>query len=33
LTLGQEWSGYAVMLADNLVRIEDALKGVSTNCP
>jgi fumarate hydratase class II len=28
LTLGQEWSGYAVMLADNLVRIDDALKGV-----
>jgi fumarate hydratase, class II len=28
LTLGQEWSGYAGMLADDLVRIEDALKGV-----
>lgn len=28
LTLGQEWSGYAGMLTDNLVRIEDALKGV-----
>jgi fumarate hydratase class II len=28
LTLGQEWSGYASMLADNLERIEDALKGV-----
>ena len=28
LTLGQEWSGYAGMLADNLERIEDALKGV-----
>jgi fumarate hydratase class II len=28
LTLGQEWSGYAAMLADNLDRIEDALKGV-----
>src|SRR5213082_271683 len=28
LTLGQEWSGYAVMLSDNLDRIEDALKGV-----
>jgi len=28
LTLGEEWSGYAGMLADNLVRIEDALKGV-----
>ena len=28
LTLGQEWSGYAGMLCDNLERIEDALKGV-----
>ena len=28
LTLGQEWSGYAGMLADNIGRIEDALKGV-----
>src|SRR5579863_4422291 len=28
LTLGQEWSGYAGMLADDLDRIEDALKGV-----
>jgi fumarate hydratase, class II len=28
LTLGEEWSGYAGMLADNLQRIEDALKGV-----
>src|ERR1700689_1559065 len=28
LTLGQEWSGYAIMLSDNLERIEDALKGV-----
>jgi fumarate hydratase class II len=28
LTLGQEWSGYAGMLADNLGRFEDALKGV-----
>jgi fumarate hydratase class II len=28
LTLGQEWSGYAVMLSDNLLRIDDALKGV-----
>jgi len=28
LTLGQEWSGYAGMLADNLGRLEDALKGV-----
>jgi fumarate hydratase, class II len=27
ITLGQEWSGYAGMLADNLERIEDALKG------
>ena len=27
LTLGQEWSGYAGMLADNLERIEGALKG------
>jgi len=27
LTLGQEWSGYAGMLADDLERIEDALKG------
>jgi fumarate hydratase class II len=27
-TLGQEWSGYAGMLADALERIEDALKGV-----
>jgi fumarate hydratase class II len=27
ITLGQEWSGYAGMLADNLKRIEDALKG------
>ena len=27
LTLGQEWSGYAGMLADNLERIEDALEG------
>ena len=27
LTLGQEWSGYAGMLADNLERIEDALQG------
>ena len=30
LTLGQEWSGYAVMLGDCLDRIEDALK-VCTN--
>ncbi len=28
LTLGQEWSGYAGMLSDNLERIEDGLKGV-----
>jgi fumarate hydratase, class II len=28
LTLGQEWSGYEGMLADNLVRIKDALHGV-----
>jgi fumarate hydratase, class II len=28
LTLGQEWSGYADMLADDLDRVEDALKGV-----
>ena len=28
LTLGQEWSGYAGMLEDDLERIEDALKGV-----
>src|SRR5246500_2135103 len=28
LTLGQEWSGYAGVLADNLERIEDALQGV-----
>jgi fumarate hydratase class II len=28
LTLGQEWSGYAGVLADNLERIEDALGGV-----
>jgi fumarate hydratase, class II len=28
LTLGQEWSGYAGMLADDCERIEDALKGV-----
>jgi len=28
LTLGQEWSGYAAMLGDDLDRIEDALKGV-----
>src|SRR5246500_789703 len=28
LTLGQEWSGYAGMLTDNLERIEAALQGV-----
>jgi fumarate hydratase, class II len=28
LTLGQEWSGYAGVLADDLNRIEDALKGI-----
>jgi fumarate hydratase, class II len=28
LTLGQEWSGYAGMLADNLQRLDDALEGV-----
>src|ERR1700733_8194293 len=28
ITLGQEWSGYAAMLADNLERIDDSLKGV-----
>jgi len=28
LTLGQEWSGYAAMLQDDLDRIDDALKGV-----
>jgi fumarate hydratase class II len=28
ITLGEEWSGYAGMLADNLDRIENALKGV-----
>src|SRR5881398_1429232 len=28
LTLGQEWSGYAGMLADDLERIETALEGV-----
>jgi fumarate hydratase class II len=28
ITLGQEWSGYAGMLADDLERITDALKGV-----
>jgi fumarate hydratase class II len=28
ITLGQEWSGYAGMLADDLERLHDALKGV-----
>ena len=28
ITLGQEWSGYAGMLSDNIERIEDASKGV-----
>jgi len=28
ITLGQEWSGYAGMLGDNIERIVDALKGV-----
>src|SRR5262249_15327924 len=28
LTLGEEWSGYAGMLSDNLERIEDVRKGV-----
>jgi fumarate hydratase class II len=28
ITLGQEWSGYAGMLSDNIERVEDALKGV-----
>jgi fumarate hydratase class II len=28
LTLGQEWSGYEGMLADDLDRIEDVLKGI-----
>jgi fumarate hydratase class II len=28
VTLGQEWSGYAAMLTDDLDRIEDGLKGV-----
>ena len=28
ITLGQEWSGYAGMLADNIERMDDALKGV-----
>ena len=28
ITLGQEWSGYADMLSDDIERVEDALKGV-----
>jgi fumarate hydratase class II len=28
ITLGQEWSGYAGLLSDNLERIVDALKGI-----
>jgi len=28
ITLGQEWSGYSGMLADDLERLEDSLKGV-----
>jgi fumarate hydratase class II len=28
LTLGQEWSGYSGMLADDLERLRDALKGI-----
>ena len=28
LTLGQEWSGYSGMLADDIERLEDSLKGV-----
>jgi fumarate hydratase, class II len=28
ITLGQEWSGYASMLTDNLERVDDALRGV-----
>ncbi|MBX9945861.1 MAG: class II fumarate hydratase [Reyranella sp.] len=28
ITLGQEWSGYAGMLSDDLDRLQDALKGV-----
>jgi fumarate hydratase class II len=32
LTLGQEWSGYEVMLSDNLERLMDALKDVYQLC-
>jgi fumarate hydratase class II len=28
LTLGQEWSGYAALLADDMERLDEALKGV-----
>jgi fumarate hydratase class II len=28
LTLGQEWSGYAALLGDDMERLDDALKGV-----
>src|SRR6201999_3682985 len=28
ITLGQEWSGYAALLAEDLERLGDALKGV-----
>jgi fumarate hydratase, class II len=28
LTLGQEWSGYEALLADDLDRVEDSLKGI-----
>jgi fumarate hydratase class II len=28
ITLGQEWSGYAAMLAEDLERLDDALRGV-----
>src|ERR1700722_9790268 len=33
LTLGQEWSGYAGVLTDDLERIEDTLKGVYRLAP
>ncbi len=28
ITLGQEWSGYSVMLSDNISRLQEALQGV-----
>lgn len=28
ITLGQEWSGYSVMLSDNITRLQEALQGV-----